>query len=711
MSVTRAIHTKIRRNWTWVVVLLPLALALGGANLALSVRHLRNQVNDNVRAISRLNEFEQSVQQLGRFSIRSLGTSTEDKDGTSEAKLVAAYRTCRNNVELPHSSREAIEAMLNRVTALVDELRANQEDRSHLILSASNPYELAKVRLKLTDQAVTEIRLVVAGIRSHLAEISKELSIRWDTLIVIVFGSLLLTICVAALLVTYHRSLRDRISAEQTSRHKDEILAMFVEHVPAAVAMLDKDMRYLAVSRRWINDYGLTGRSIIGQSHYDVFPEIRNMPRWLEIHQRCLQGNTESCQEDSFVRTDGRVDWLRWEIHPWRTEHMEVGGIVMFTEVVNDQKEAAQIVRESELRFRTLATQCPVGIFLTDAKGDCIFVNEYWCKMSGLGASEGMVRGWTRALHPMDHDRLIRVWNEAIQERRTFCCDFRFLKPTGEIVWATARAVELRDEHGEITGYVGTIVNTTEEKCREVQSLDHKAKLDRITRLSIMGEMASGLAHELKQPLSAISAYAQACARLVTQSESTTLAEPIGKILQQVARASLVIDRIREFVQKGQLALEPVDLNRLAKHVSTSPELVMRNQNVSIRVETSQMALASADALQIEQVLLNLVHNSLDASLHSPHGHEVVIATAQKRRDEVEITVRDRGCGLSPQALEHLFEPFFTTKSTGMGMGLAISKSIIEAHGGRAWAENNLDGGASFSFTLPVSVGESNHAT
>lgn len=141
-------------------------------------------------------------------------------------------------------------------------------------------------------------------------------------------------------------------------KEREEQLALFVEHAPAAIAMFDKGLHYLAVSKRWIDDYKLTGQEVLGRHHYDLFPEIRQMPSWIAIHQRCLEGAVEKCDEDWFLRPDGRKDWIRWEIHPWRKASGEIGGIIMFTEWITQQKwlmlelEAREKEAQTALKLR-----------------------------------------------------------------------------------------------------------------------------------------------------------------------------------------------------------------------------------------------------------------------------------------------------------------------------------------------------------------------
>jgi two-component system sensor kinase FixL len=232
-------------------------------------------------------------------------------------------------------------------------------------------------------------------------------------------------------------------------------------------------------------------------------------------------------------------------------------------------------------------------------------------------------------------------------------------------------------------------------------------RLTHFSRLSTMGEMAAGLAHEINQPLSAIATYAQACQRLIRQPdhEIEDVLAALEQINAQALRAGEVIRRLRNFVKNREVKREPVDCARLLEDLSTLAETDARLHNIRLRLECEEpLPMVYADPIQLQQVILNLVRNAIDAMDEAPEDRrEVVLTTRMATDGEVEVTVADRGTGLAPEATEHLFNPFFTTKASGTGLGLAISRSIVRAHGGRLWHTPNDDCGVRFHFTLPVS--------
>lgn len=180
--------------------------------------------------------------------------------------------------------------------------------------------------------------------------------------------------------VTTLVDITERKIAEEKVKEKERQLRLFVEYSPAAIAMMDKDMKYIVASKRYLKDYNLGNIEIIGKSHYELFPEIQE--HWKEIHRRCLEGAVEKKDEDMFVRADGNVDWIRWEIHPWYKNQEEVGGLILFSEVITERKNAELIISQSEEKYRTLVEQASDAIFIADNAGRFITVNTSACKLS-----------------------------------------------------------------------------------------------------------------------------------------------------------------------------------------------------------------------------------------------------------------------------------------------------------------------------------------
>jgi two-component system sensor kinase FixL len=221
-----------------------------------------------------------------------------------------------------------------------------------------------------------------------------------------------------------------------------------------------------------------------------------------------------------------------------------------------------------------------------------------------------------------------------------------------------------------------------------------------------MGEMAAGLAHEINQPLAAITTYAQACQRLLEKSAVPDLAdirESLAQISRQALRAGEVIRRLRAFVTNREVRKEPTGCNRLIEDLVALARPDLRAHDVRLKLEIEpDLPEVMADSIQLQQVLINLIRNAIDATLQNQTERREIALRAVTVRDGIEISVHDQGTGVEPGALAKLFNPFFTTKPQGTGLGLAISRTIVNAHGGKLAHRPEPGGGACFYFTLPV---------
>lgn len=254
--------------------------------------------------------------------------------------------------------------------------------------------------------------------------------------------------------------------------------------------------------------------------------------------------------------------------------------------------------------------------------------------------------------------------------------------------------------------FVGFLHDITRRRQAEEAARQSEARLNHFARLSTMGEMAAGLAHEINQPLTAIATFSQAATRMLARPEGIEredLSEALDQITAQALRAGEVIKRLRAFVKNREVRHERVDCRRVVEDSRLLLEADARSNNVRLRLQVADsLPPITADPVQLQQVLINLVRNAIDASIDIPGAHrEVILSAKLDGEGMVEVAVADHGHGLSPEAAERLFHPFFTTKPSGTGLGLVISSSIIRAHHGRLAYRSTPGGGCTFFFTLP----------
>ena len=233
----------------------------------------------------------------------------------------------------------------------------------------------------------------------------------------------------------------------------------------------------------------------------------------------------------------------------------------------------------------------------------------------------------------------------------------------------------------------------------------HREERDQFSRLGILGEMASNIAHELNQPLAAITNYAEGITRVIDAGriDPAFIRNGARGIAGQAERAGVIIRRIRGFVRRREVKLEALNVNDVVRETLGLFEGQALLRGVPLSVQLAEdLPRIGADQIEIEQVLLNLLQNALDVMEASPHKARGITITTSRRDDRVEVAVRDHGTGLTPEVQAQLFDPFFTTKPQGLGLGLSICRTIVESHGGHLWAHNEPDGGLSMCFALPI---------
>ena len=300
-----------------------------------------------------------------------------------------------------------------------------------------------------------------------------------------------------------------------------------------------------------------------------------------------------------------------------------------------------------------------------------------------------------------------------LEERNTlrgrFISEERTTNARGKVHWLQPVKRPIVEKDGSAGQVLGTSTDVTQRKETELELGRQRAELAHVTRISIMGELAASLAHELSQPLTAILSNAQAALRFMAAKppDLEEVREILKEIVEDNRRASQIIHGIRALVKKEGVECVPVDIESVIDEVMmlVHSDTVLQNVQISFKCN-SDLPRVRGDRVQLQQVILNLLVNAFDAVKDCPvRDRQVVVRVEREGAGMLKVRVRDRGMGLSGGTLDKIFQPFYTTRRDGLGMGLAICRSIIEAHGGRMWAESNPERGATFCFTLPVDKG------
>lgn len=385
--------------------------------------------------------------------------------------------------------------------------------------------------------------------------------------------------------------------------------------------------------------------------------------------------------------------------------------LAMGYELSRDLLRAAKLsrdLRESEQRMTLAAEAANLGIWIRDLVRNEIWASSKWRALFGYGRGEKLdLEDILQRLHPEDRETVRQVLEKAMAGSGSYETEYRIILPNEKVRWIASRGRVEFDEVGKPILVRGVSIDITGRKQAELEASRQRRELAHLSRVSILGELAGSLAHELNQPLTAMLSNAQAGQRFLAQG-NPDMAE-ITAILDDIAddakRAGSIIHGMRAMFKKdAAVEMQPVDLNDELTQVLKllHSEIVGRHVHVELHLENA-LPVVHVGRVEIQQVLMNLILNSLDAMKAGVTQRHLKITTG-RQDDRVVVRVHDNGPGIPEEMLERLFEPFFSTKPGGLGLGLAISRSIMEQFGGRLQAENHAAGGAVFSMAFPVAI-------
>ena len=364
---------------------------------------------------------------------------------------------------------------------------------------------------------------------------------------------------------------------------------------------------------------------------------------------------------------------------------------------------------DTALRFEALVQNMPgMAYRRADDPGRSLeFVSEGCRAVTGYSRRElndGRI-SWDDLLHPDDRDRVAAEINQAIEAHAAFEVEYRISDSEGEERWVRERGRVVDSELDDASHLEGIVSDITDRKRAEYEARQHREHLAHVDRLNMLGEMATGIAHEINQPLTAISLFTQAGNRMLENGTPERLPEILDKLILHAHRARSVIERMQTMARRHESAKKVINCDDLVKEVVKLAEAETRIRDMTIEVTTEgDLPAVEVDPVQIQQVALNLLRNGMESmqSIGCAHGRTIGLRARLDVDHNIEVSVVDRGAGISGDVAPVLFAPFSTTKKSGMGMGLSISRAIVTAHGGRLDFRNNQSGGATFFFTLPA---------
>jgi PAS domain S-box-containing protein len=502
-----------------------------------------------------------------------------------------------------------------------------------------------------------------------------------------------------------HTDIDERKRAEDALTHSEASLRAIVETTPECVHVIAGDGTLLSVNAAGAAMAGAPSVDLmVGRNFYDfVTPDDRE--RYRAFNESVCAGQ-KGLLEFHIFRMDGERRHLETRAAPLRNDDGTFSQLGVARDITA-RKQAETRLRESERHLRQLTEAIPVMLWSATPEGAIDYCNARFLEYTGFDAQQLMGSGgFTKILHPDDLDRTVQQWLSCIRTGASFQVEVRkFHAADATYRWCMANARPLLDEHGRVLKWYGTVVDMHDWKQAQEELRHTQEKLAYMMRVTTMGELTASIAHEVSQPLSGIMTNAGTCLRMLAADppDVAGACETARRTIRDANRASEVIGRLRALFTGKELTTESVDLNEATREVIALSMNELQRHRVLLRPELADdLPLVTANRVQLQQVILNLVRNAADAMAAVDNGpRQLLIRTERDEGDRVRLTVQDVGVGLEPQVVDKVFQAFYTTKSGGMGIGLSVSRSIIEQHGGRLWGEPNDGPGATFAFSIP----------
>jgi PAS domain S-box-containing protein len=493
----------------------------------------------------------------------------------------------------------------------------------------------------------------------------------------------------------------------QTELHESESRFRIVANAaPVLIWMAGTDKLCTFFNKPWLDFTGRSTEQELGNGWAEGVHQD-DLQKCLRVYTSAFDARQPFVMQYRLRRNDGEYRWVSDQGVPRYDAQGRFAGYIGSCVDVTELMTKDEALRQSEERMRLAAAAVNLGIWEWH-----LATNEIWAtnaRRAVLGwPSTGKVtfEDFMSRIHPEDRSRIQQTINDAVRDGKDYESEYRLVLSDGLVRWMSTRGSMHFDSAGKPCRLLGISIDITARKQAELDAQRDRAELSHLSRVALMGEMSASIAHELNQPLAGILSNAAAGQRFIDRGavDLREIREVLGDIIADGRRASDVVRGIRGMVKKEQMERRSVDLNEVVMDAlrMASPDSVLR----SCQLETSldaNLPPVDGDPVQLQQVLLNLVINAFDAMRDTQPSRRKVLITTQSNEDgTVRTSVRDHGVGIGEGMRDRLFDPFFSTKTEGLGMGLAIVRSILEAHGGTITAENVDGGGARFEFVLPV---------
>jgi len=498
-----------------------------------------------------------------------------------------------------------------------------------------------------------------------------------------------------------------RRDEEQLRKSEERFRAVFENSAVGIVLQSgDRSGRFLAANAAYQRMLGYSAEELRPLTFMDItYEEDREANR--RLANELLEGKRQSFDLiKRNRRKDGTLMWVSIHVSLIPGTQSNDRLFMSIVDDITERKRAEEALSRSERQFRALFEEAAVGIALCDSAGRPFESNRKLEQMLGYSAHELRGMPFTAFTDPEDAPADWSLFTDLLSGKRDhYHIEKRYRRKDGALLWGDLTVYIVRDDRGQPMFSIGMVQDITDRKRAEQALQEAQAELAHVARVTTLGEMAASIAHELNQPLAAIVADANASLNWLTKPHPDLdgVREALTAIVQDGHRAADVIQRTRQLATKTDPQKVRLQVNDVIEDIVALIGTELRGHEVSLRLDLAPELLpVLGDRVQLQQVLINLVMNGMEAMAAVGDRRRELLIRSQREAGQLLVVVQDSGTGIDPDKMHRMFDAFFTTKPSGMGMGLSISRSIIEAHGGRLWASPNAGPGTTFQFSLPA---------
>ena len=502
---------------------------------------------------------------------------------------------------------------------------------------------------------------------------------------------------------TLYVDIEDRKRAEEALRSSEHQLRLLLDTIPALVSTMTQAGDTEMVNQQLV-DY--TGQSPEELKNWQekVHPEDR--ARIADYWRRAVETGNPYEVDERVRRADGVYRWFHTRGLPMRDAEGHIVRWCLLLSDIEDRRQAEQALRASEHHLRLMTETIPALVWRTTPDGEIDYVNRRVLEYAGKPLEYFGNTGWLQLLHPDDVDSTIRLWRQNTQTGEPHQVTYRLRRADGAYRWFDVRGEPLRDDEGRVVQWYGICIDVEDRRRTEEALRNTQERLSIASQIATVGELSASIAHEVNQPLTAVVSNGNACLRWLS-AEPPNLSKAVEaaqRIVRDGKDAGEVVRRIRALFKRAAHEEVSLDLNEVIGEVLGLLRGETAKRRVMVETDLGKnLSPVTGDRVQLQQLILNLLLNGIEAmDAVTDHCKRLFIRSIQQRDDTVLVEIRDSGVGLKDP--DTVFEAFFTTKENGMGMGLAICRSIVQAHNGRIWAASGAASGATFCFTLPLQL-------